>query len=66
MRRKCGKSAENGRNFFSKKLLDRLNAPAYSPPPVAVLKGAATGEGIGKRRGNAMLEDSNQRLSCCH
>ncbi|HST51788.1 MAG TPA: hypothetical protein VLJ61_07230 [Pyrinomonadaceae bacterium] len=49
-----------------KKCLDTPSTRAYSPPPVAVLKGVATGEGIGRRRGDATLEDSNRRLSCCH
>ncbi|HZT58524.1 MAG TPA: hypothetical protein VFA21_07865 [Pyrinomonadaceae bacterium] len=47
--------------YFLKKSLDTPNTRAYSPHPVAVLKGAVTGEGIGKRRGNAELEDSNRR-----
>ena len=61
MRRKGEKSAENGGKNFSKKSLDSLGTPAYSPAPVAVLTGAVTGEEIGKHCGDAMLEDSNQR-----
>ena len=45
--------------FFLKKSLDSKNTRAYSPPPVAVLKGAVTGKGIGERCGNASLEDSS-------
>ena len=63
---KGGKSAEKWRKKFSKKSLDSPGTPAYSPAPVAVLTGAVTGEGIGKCCGDAMLEDSNRRLSCCH
>jgi len=46
-------------NIFLKKSLDSQNTRAYSPPPVAVLKGAVTGKGIGERCGNASLEDSS-------
>ena len=45
--------------LFLKKSLDSKNTRAYSPPPVAVLKGAVTGKGIGERCGNASLEDSS-------
>ena len=47
--------------LFLKKSLDSKNTRAYSPPPVAVLKGAVTGKGIGERCGNASFEDSSQR-----
>ena len=41
---------------FFKKGLDSVCGRAYSPPPVAILKGVVTGEGIGKQRGDALFE----------
>ena len=44
------------RRIIFKKALDSVRGRAYSPPPVAILKGVVTGEGIGKQRGDALLE----------
>ena len=47
MRGKGRKARENAAKNFSKKVLDTSEACPYSPPPVAILKGVVTGEGIG-------------------
>jgi hypothetical protein len=44
------------RRIIFNKALDRVCGRAYSPPPVAILKGVVTGEGIGKQRGDALFE----------
>ncbi|MDT7806702.1 MAG: hypothetical protein QOJ70_515 [Acidobacteriota bacterium] len=61
MSRKARKLGEINVKKFSKKSLDSPDPRAYSPAPVAVLKGAVTGAGIGERSGNATFEDSNRR-----
>jgi hypothetical protein len=46
-----------------KKSLDSPEALAYSPPPVAIVTAVVTGAEIGRRRGDATLEDNRRRLS---
>jgi hypothetical protein len=63
MRRNGEKLNENRFKKYFKKPLDTSGASAYSPPPVAVLKGIVTSERIGERCGDTTFEDSSKRLS---
>ena len=63
MSQKCAKSKEFRAKFFLKKSLDSPNTLPYSPAPVAVVTATVTGAEIGRRRGDATLEDNRRRLS---
>jgi hypothetical protein len=62
MKGKGEKLKENRPKKYFKKPLDTFGGRAYSPPPVAILKGIVTSERIGERCGDTTFEDSSKRL----
>src|ERR1044072_711228 len=63
MSERPAKSRESRAKIFLKKSLDTFCTLAYSPPPVAIVTAVVTGAEIGRRRGDATLEDNKRRSS---